>query len=162
MRARLATKKLKQLLSPAVQVALEIGVAPLQTAEPPPVEEPPLVELPALPPLPEPPAPPLLGVPPAVPCAPPLLGAAPAVPGTPALLVAPPVPVGAPPVLGAPAGDDAAPAEPPLVFEPESLPPQPVASSVTATQPLMRNAVRMLVVIDTLPSVVLMEFCRAF
>jgi len=27
MRARLATKKLKQLLSPAVQVALDIGVA---------------------------------------------------------------------------------------------------------------------------------------
>jgi hypothetical protein len=51
MRARLATKKLKQLLSPAVQVDLEIDVFPAHVTEPPvpPVLEPP-VPLPPVPP----------------------------------------------------------------------------------------------------------------
>ena len=115
MRARLATKKLKQLLSPAVQVALAIDVAPLQSAELPPLDEPPLLEVPALPPLLEVPAlPPLLEVP----ALPPLLGViVPPAPGTPAIPVVPLVPVAEPPVVGAPAAGDA-PAEPPLVSDP--------------------------------------------
>jgi len=175
MRARLATKKLKQLLSPAVQVALAIGVALLQTPEPPPVEDPPL-ELPALPPLVEPPAPPLvelpapplveLPAPPLVelpaPALPPLLGMAPALPGRPAppaLPGDPLPPIAEPPVFGAPADGDAAPADPPFASEPELPPPQPVASSITAIQPLTTNVA---LAIHALPFVDLMEFYKAF
>ena len=165
MRARLATKKLKQLLSPAVQVALEIGVAPAQTPEPPAVEEPPTLELPALPPVLEPPVPPLIVVPlPAVPPPgwPPVLAVTPPLPGRPATPVAPPLPIAEPPVLDAPAAGAAAPAVPPLASEPESLPPQAVTSSVTAIQPLTKNAALVLVAIQSLLSVELMEFYKAF
>jgi hypothetical protein len=161
MRARLATKKLKQLLSPAVQVALEIGVVPLQFAEPP-LEEPPVLEVPALPPLLEVPAlPPLLEVPALpplleVPALPPLLE----VPALPALPVAPLVPIGEPPVLIAPAEDDA-PAEPPLASGPGSSPPHPVASSVIAAQPQTNAAAKVGVAEHTLPFRVLMVSYRA-
>jgi hypothetical protein len=134
MRARLATKKLKQLLSPAVQVALEIGVAPLHAAELPPLAEPPLLEVPALPPL-------LEVVPPA-----------PATPVVPLVLVV------EPPVLGAPAEGDV-PADPPLASGPESPPLHPAASSITTAQPLT-NATA-LVAVQILPFKDLMEFYKA-
>jgi hypothetical protein len=143
MRARLATKKLKQLLSPAVQVALEIGVAPLHAAELPPLDEPPLLEVPALPPLLE------------VPALPPLLEVVPPAPATP---VVPLVLVVEPPVLGAPAEGDV-PADPPLASGPESPPLHPAASSITTAQPLT-NATA-LVAVQILPFKDLMEFYKA-
>jgi hypothetical protein len=161
MRARLATKKLKQLLSPAVQVALEIGVAPLHAAELPPLDEPPLLEVPALPPLLEVPAlPPLLEVPALpplleVPALPPLLEVVPPAPATP---VVPLVLVVEPPVLGAPAEGDV-PADPPLASGPESPPLHPAASSITTAQPLT-NATA-LVAVQILPFKDLMEFYKA-
>jgi hypothetical protein len=136
MRARLATKKLKQLLSPAVHVALEIGVAAAQTPEPPVPPVPPVLEppVPPVPPVLEPPVPPVLEPPVPLPAVPPACW---------------------PPVLDASAAS-------------ESLGLQPVAScSVTATQPLTKNAAlvlvaRVLVATHTLPFVDLMEFYKSF
>ena len=53
-----------------------------------------------------------------------------------------------------------APAEPPLVSEPESPPPQPAASSITTAQPLT-NAALVVVAVNIWPFRDLMEFYRA-